>query len=217
LKTIKFVVLFIIAIFISACNIDGTSSHVYQYFNFSNFFIGKDGNVTVGTRYNFVDSNETFFINQNQNTYKWNKTNITYSFNEDNNTYPFSNNNFYTNSSIARRFSIDDRALVCYGKNTETRWDDFVEFECKVKEDGGIITKSLFGDIYNEEYKQVIIKYVKRYATPSPLLYFFDSNNNMHIFYNDTKHAKGKYFNYVMFTEDEPTVPKYEQKIERKK
>lgn len=204
MKTIKVIIyLLIVAILLMGCNTDGKTSHVYQYFNFNNFFISKDGNITIEVQYNFADKNETFFISQNKNIYKWYKNK---------NTYPF-----FNQKTDSKKFSIDDKALLCYAEETETYWDSFVDFQCHLKEENEIVTKKLFGDIYNEGYREIIIGYVKKYATPSPLLYFFDSNNNMHLFYNDTKHAKGKYFYYVMFTDNEPTIPKYEQKIEWEK
>jgi len=129
---------------------------------------------------------------------------------EEENTYNYFGNPFL----YLYPLSTDKKAPLCHSTSNVFFSADI---SCFSRQDNQIKHKKLFGDIYNVEYKKVLINYLKKYKSPSPLLYFFDRNNNMHIFYNDTKHAKGKYFNYVMFTEDEPTVPKYEQKIERKK
>jgi len=340
MKTIKFIALFIIAIFISACNIDGTSSHVYQYFNFYTFFIDKNNSISVTCRYNFDDENNTFVISQNKGNHVWYEnnnsndlptvinasnyfitrqlnSNSSYDLLTDNDNISYSNNKVIiknnsgniiyedtlpTTEDIANSTGIAlANALLEYQvlKSNNSVWDrqsiiamvginkyydsqqksdvypilyffslikedsnwkiDYIaqekeeentynyfgnpflylyplstdkkaplchstsnvffsaDISCFSRQDNQIKHKKLFGDIYNVEYKKVLINYLKKYKSPSPLLYFFDRNNNMHIFYNDTKHAKGKYFNYVMFTEDEPTVPKYEQKIERKK
>ena len=66
-----------------------------------------------------------------------------------------------------------------------------------------IVVKFLYGDIYPKAYWNRVS-------------YYFDKYDNLNIFYNDTSHAKGKYFNYIMFSKDEPNMPKYEQKIGRR-
>lgn len=320
IKKYKIIALFSIAILLSACNLGGTSN-TYKYFNFNNFFIDKNNNLSITCRYNYDDENETFVISQNKTTHVWHENNnthdlpvnsehISYVNNKviikDNNgtkiyedilptiedieqstgialpkalieynvlradkyhawdkqtiiasiginkyhnkhgstlystIYYFylikkdlnwdigyitkeieeDGNGFYGNPFISPiryhlyhnefAFSTDEKAPLCHYSSTN-------EIYCFAKENNIVEYKKLFGDIYNEEYKTTINKYQKKDVSTLNIYYFFDSNNNMHLFYNDTEHAKGKYFHYVMFTEDEPTVPKYEQKIYRTK
>jgi len=308
MKTIKMITLFSIAVVLSACNLGGTNN-TYKYFNFNNFFINKNNNISVECRYNFADENDTFVISQNKSTYVWYEDNNTYdlSVNSENISYvdnkviikDNSGNILYedilptiedieqatgialpkalieykvlkTNNSIWDRESIiasvginksrdknlrnyiypilytfslvkedsnwnigyiskdgnynsfGDPFLSLFVKSTDEKASicDAIFFKdtyCFSREGNIIKRKKLFGEIYNEKYLTTINKYQEAYVTPIGIYYFFDSNNNMHLFYNDTEQAEGKYFYYAMFTEDEPTVPKYEQKIEKKK
>jgi len=126
-------------------------------------------------------------------------------------------NSHELNYDILNRWvlSTDTKASICYNSynNENTEWS---ELKCFVQDEDRIIVKKLFGDIYPQAYSDTLQKYMDKYKSSAPLLYFFDKNSNMHLFYNDTSNAKGKYFNYVMFSKDKPTNPKYEQKIERR-
>jgi len=124
---------------------------------------------------------------------------------------PPHHNSYEEHGSLLSKWilSTDEKASICYISLDS-------EVKCFSHNENKIVVKKLFGEIYPKEYQEILQKYMDRYKSPSSILYFFDNNNNMHLFYNDTANSKGKYFNYVMFGQDEPTLPKYEQKIERR-
>lgn len=68
-------------------------------------------------------------------------------------------------------------------------------------------------DSYLTELEQLYN--TKPFSPPTDNMYFFDKEHNLHIFYNNTEKAKGKYFEYMMYEASDPTTPKYQQRIYR--
>ncbi len=129
----------------------------------------------------------------------------------------FDQNDFIDIDKNVYRLSLDKKAAFCL-KSFIDKYGDHVKgintlTKCYTQEENKVVIKNLFTDIYPKEYLDTIIKYQQSYKAPNEIDYFFDKDNNMHLFYNDTDTTKGKYFNYVMFTTKSPTTPLYEQKI----
>lgn len=112
-----------------------------------------------------------------------------------------------------KRVFLDGALSLCH------RWNIIDDERCFQKDDSGNVTlRKLYGDILPTGFRETLntLYDSKAFRTPSPSVYFFDIDHNMHLFYNDTEKAEGKYFNYIMYTKEEPRVPKHEQKIEWK-
>jgi len=115
------------------------------------------------------------------------------------------------------RLSLSSKASFCNIDSNfivyrPTNYAQLLEIECFVREDNTIVAKKLFGDLYPIEYYTGITnRYEEIQNTPAEQ-YFFDEEDNMHLFYTKEAHI-GEYYNYEMYTPDEPLVPKYEQKI----
>ena len=124
---------------------------------------------------------------------------------------------YYENHKYDNYLVSPNKNMFCYADYNQSYSDTMTEYaQCIVEERDNIVIKNLYGEVYPKFYWNTIVQYMDRNSVASNFLYFFDKNNNLNLFYNDTSYAKGKYFNYVMFRKDEPTTPKYEQKIERR-
>jgi hypothetical protein len=88
-------------------------------------------------------------------------------------------------------------------------YDDSIK--CLVKyENGEVSLQKLYGEIMPTEYSGIIKKIYD--SADFPRIYF-DKNQNLYAFYNNTEEAKGKYFYFEMYKPDQPTVAQYKQKI----
>ena len=88
-------------------------------------------------------------------------------------------------------------------------YDDSIK--CLVKyENGEVSLQKLYGEIMPAEYSGIIKKIYD--STDHPRVYF-DKNQNLYAFYNNTEEAKGKYFYFEMYKPDNPTVAQHKQKI----
>jgi hypothetical protein len=125
-----------------------------------------------------------------------------------------------SNSLVSNIRSIDRQKLfvnsnisLCQswvGKDTfEGIYDTSIK--CLVKyDDGEVSLQKLYGEIMPAEYSGAIKKIYD--STDFPRVYF-DKNQNLYAFYNDTDEAKGKYFYFEMYKPDNPTVAQHKQKI----
>jgi len=120
-------------------------------------------------------------------------------------------NLYFTNKY--RKF-IDGNISLCHN------WAVSKDERCFIKNiDGTLELKKLYGEILPIEYKIVLDELYDRktFRVPAPSLYFFDTKYNLNVFYNDVDNAKGKYFKYLMYAKENPTILLHEQKIEWKK
>jgi len=89
------------------------------------------------------------------------------------------------------------------------------KFICLVKENNKIVVKKMFGEIYPLNYLKSMVNITDATISSGfiPINFFFDEKDNLHIFYYTSEDNADKYISYAMFTPDEPTIPKYKQKI----
>ena len=117
-------------------------------------------------------------------------------------------------SSISRqKLFVNSNISLCQswmGKDTfEGIYDDSIK--CLVKyENGEVSLQKLYGEIMPAEYSATIKKIYD--STDLPRVYF-DKNQNLYAFYNNTDEAKGKYFYFEMYKPDNPTIAQHKQKI----
>ena len=117
-------------------------------------------------------------------------------------------------TSIDRqKFFVNSNISLCQswvGKDTFGGiYDDSIK--CLVKyENGEVSLQKLYGEIMPAEYSGIIKKIYD--STDYPRVYF-DKNQNLYAFYNNTEEAKGKYFYFEMYKPDQPTVAQHKQKI----
>lgn len=85
---------------------------------------------------------------------------------------------------------------------------------CFVRQDGYIIRKH-FNTLYSEYLDPIFdIQMYKDLGGIDDLRsYFFDKEDNLHLFYNDFENLTGKHFIYEKYTKDSPTTPVSQQKI----
>jgi len=85
---------------------------------------------------------------------------------------------------------------------------------CFVRQDGYIIRKH-FNALYPEYLDPIFdIQMYKDLGGIDDLRsYFFDKEDNLHLFYNDFENLTGKHFIYEKYTKDSPTTPVSQQKI----
>lgn len=125
-----------------------------------------------------------------------------------------SNSEISNISSISRqKLFVNSNISLCQswmGKDTlEGIYDDSIK--CLVKyENGEVSLQKLYGEIMPAEYSATIKKIYD--STDFPRVYF-DKNQNLYAFYNNTDEAKGKYFFFEMYKPDQPTVAQHKQKI----
>ena len=127
-----------------------------------------------------------------------------------------------SNSPVSNIRSIDRQKLfvnsnisLCQswvGKDTfEGIYDNSIK--CLVKyDDGDVSLQKLYGEIMPAEYSATIKKIYESNAKDFPRVYF-DKNQNLYAFYNNTDEAKGKYFYFEMYKPDNPTIAQHKQKI----
>ena len=109
------------------------------------------------------------------------------------------------------RTSLSEKASFCHKKIVYII--DAVDYsKCLIREEDKIIPKKLFGELYPADYYKSIASRYEEIQNATAEQYFFDEEDNMHLFYTKEAHI-GEYYNYEMYTPDEPLVPKYEQKI----
>ena len=121
--------------------------------------------------------------------------------------YSFDKLNDYRQNNIEYlKYSIDSKAPLC---------SLIYDLSCYILKDNKLITKNIFDiyPIYKDTYNNKSKTLVDNQLYTGFLKIFFDSQNNMYMFYNDYNDLKGKYFYFEMYTPDEPTIPKYKQKI----
>ena len=103
--------------------------------------------------------------------------------------------------SLCHRQVSDDESAYIYNNS----------LKCLVKyDDGETSLQKLYGEIMPAEYSGTIKKIYD--STDFPRVYF-DKNQNLYAFYNNTDEAKGKYFYFEMYKPDNPTVAQHKQKI----
>ena len=132
--------------------------------------------------------------------------------------YSFDTLNDYSQRDKYLKYSIDSKAPLCF-----TYWDKFhvelgtIGHNCYIRKNTKLIKKDIFDiypmykDTYINKSKAVVLLDYRMYD--GILKIFFDTKNNMHMFYNDPNDLTGKYFYYEMYSPNEPTIPKYKQKI----
>ena len=127
-----------------------------------------------------------------------------------------SNSEISNISSISRqKLFVNSNISLCQswmGKDTlKGIYDDSIK--CLVKyENGEISLQNLYGEIMPAEYSGTIKKIYDSNAKDFPRIYF-DKNQNLYAFYNNTDEAKGKYFYFEMYKPDNPTIAQHKQKI----
>jgi hypothetical protein len=110
---------------------------------------------------------------------------------------------FSSDISLCHRQVSDDESAYIY--------DNLLK--CLVKyENGEISLQKLYGEIMPAEYSGTIKKIYESNDKDYPRVYF-DKNQNLYAFYNNTDEAKGKYFYFEMYKPDNPTVAQHKQKI----
>jgi len=125
-----------------------------------------------------------------------------------------SNSEISSIDSISRqKLYVNSNISLCQswvGKDTfEGIYDNSIK--CLVKyENGEISLQKLYGEIMPAEYSGTIKKIYE--STDFPRVYF-DKNQNLYAFYNNTKEAEGKYFYFEMYKPDQPTLAQHKQKI----
>ena len=110
---------------------------------------------------------------------------------------------FNSDISLCHRQVSDDESAYIYDNS----------LKCLVKyENGEISLQKLYGEIMPAEYSATIKKIYESNDKDYPRVYF-DKNQNLYAFYNNTDEAKGKYFYFEMYKPDQPTVAQHKQKI----
>jgi hypothetical protein len=108
---------------------------------------------------------------------------------------------FNSDISLCHRQVSDDEIAYIYDNS----------LKCLVKyDDGEVSLQKLYGEIMPAEYSGIIKKIYD--SADYPRIYF-DKNQNLYAFYNNTDEAKGKYFYFEMYKPDQPTVAQHKQKI----
>ena len=108
---------------------------------------------------------------------------------------------FNSDISLCHRQVSNDESAYIYDNS----------LKCLVKyENGEISLQKLYGEIMPAEYSGIIKKIYD--SADFPRIYF-DKNQNLFAFYNNTEEAKGKYFYFEMYKPDQPTVAQHKQKI----
>lgn len=110
---------------------------------------------------------------------------------------------FNSDISLCHRQVSDDESAYIYDNS----------LKCLVKyDDGEVSLQKLYGEILPAEYSATIKKIYESNDKDYPRVYF-DKNQNLYAFYNNTDEAKGKYFYFEMYKPDNPTVAQHKQKI----
>ena len=110
---------------------------------------------------------------------------------------------FNSDISLCHRQEFDDESAYIYDNSLKC----FVKYE-----NGEISLQKLYGEIMPAEYSGTIKKIYESNDKDYPRVYF-DKNQNLYAFYNNTDEAKGKYFYFEMYKPDNPTVAQHKQKI----
>ena len=109
---------------------------------------------------------------------------------------------FNSDISLCHRQVSDDEIFYIYDNS----------LKCLVKyDDGEVSLQKLYGEIMPTEYSSTIKKIYD--SAKGFLRVYFDKNQNLYAFYNNTDEAKGKYFYFEMYKPDNPTVAQHKQKI----
>jgi hypothetical protein len=110
---------------------------------------------------------------------------------------------FNSDISLCHRQVSDDENAYIYDNS----------LKCLVKyDDGDVSLQKLYGEIMPAEYSNIIKKIYDSNDKDYHRVYF-DKNQNLYAFYNNTEEAKGKYFYFEMYKPDNPTVAQHKQKI----
>ena len=108
---------------------------------------------------------------------------------------------FNSDISLCHRQVSNDESAYIYDNS----------LKCLVKyENGEVSLQKLYGEIMPAEYSGTIKKIYDSSGFPRV---YFDKNQNLYAFYNNTEEAKGKYFYFEMYKPDQPTVAQHKQKI----
>ena len=115
--------------------------------------------------------------------------------------------------TIEKQLFVNSDISLCHRQVSDNKnayiYDD--SLRCLVKyENGEVSLQKLYGEIMPAEYSGTIKKIYE--STDFPRVYF-DKNQNLYAFYNNTDEAKGKYFYFEMYKPDQPTVAQHKQKI----
>jgi hypothetical protein len=109
---------------------------------------------------------------------------------------------FNSDISLCHRQVSDDESAYIYDNS----------LKCLVKyDDGEVSLQKLYGEILPAEYSGIIKELYESNDYPPDV--YFDENQNLYAFYNNTDEAKGKYFYFEMYKPDNPTVAQHKQKI----
>jgi hypothetical protein len=110
---------------------------------------------------------------------------------------------FNSDISLCHRQVSDDENAYIYDNS----------LKCLVKyDDGDVSLQKLYGEIMPAEYSNIIKNIYDSNDKDYPRVYF-DKNQNLYAFYNNTEEARGKYFYFEMYKPDNPTVAQHKQKI----
>lgn len=103
--------------------------------------------------------------------------------------------------------STNQKASFCYRKT-------FNDITCFVKENNTIVSKSLFGELYPQEYQKAYLIALESDRGVSAMgSMIFDDMDNLHLFYNNLKDVTGNYFYNEMYEKNNPNTALHEQKI----
>ena len=124
---------------------------------------------------------------------------------------------YWDNSSFTsmwtKKLFVDSSIALCQSWVEEDAFEGIYDnsIKCLVKyEDGQVSLQKLYGEIMPAEYSDTI---QRLYDSADYPRVYFDKNQNLYAFYNNTEEAKGEYFYFEMYKPDNPTVAQHKQKI----
>jgi len=127
-------------------------------------------------------------------------------------------NNFYSSlseSGWGHRAFVNANISLCHQQDGGNDDPFNSSIKCLVKhENGEVSLQKLYGEILPAQYADVLKDiHQNKFSRPAISRVYFDKNQNLYAFYNNTEEAKGKYFYFEMYKPDQPTVAQHKQKI----